>query len=142
MKRGLRIFEMDETADPVALARSRLLHDRLPPEYAATRARHAINLKAVKNSNEDLWSFVILPDGPLVSGLFLLFPYSSAICRHDSDVSSFPAEGDRERRAVRPAHAPSPSARAAQQREQERAARKKERGIRRREHREQRDEEF
>jgi hypothetical protein len=41
-------------ADLVALARSRLVHDRLPPEYAATRARRAINLKAVKNSNDNL----------------------------------------------------------------------------------------
>jgi hypothetical protein len=41
-----------------------------PQEYAATRARHAVNLKAVKNSNDDLLSFVMLPDGPLVSGLF------------------------------------------------------------------------
>jgi hypothetical protein len=70
MERRLRIFEMDETADPVALARSRLVHDRLPPWYAATRARRAINLKAVKNSNDDLWSFVMLLDGQLVSGLF------------------------------------------------------------------------
>jgi hypothetical protein len=142
MERRLRIFEMDEAADPVALAHSRLVHDRLPPEYAATRARCAINLKAVKNSNDDLWSFIMLPDGLLVSGLFPPFPYSFAICRRDSDVSSFPAEGGRERRTVRPTHAPSPSAHAAQQQEQERAARKKERGIRRRERREQRDEEF
>jgi hypothetical protein len=34
------------------------------------RARRAINLKAVKNTNDDLWSFVMLPNGPLVSGLF------------------------------------------------------------------------
>jgi hypothetical protein len=70
MGRRLRIFEVAEAADPVALALSRLVHDRLPPEYTATRARRAINLKAVKNSNDDLWSFVMLPDGPLVSGLF------------------------------------------------------------------------
>jgi hypothetical protein len=70
MERRLRIFEMDEMADPVALAHSRLIHDRSPQEYAAMRARCAINLKAVKNSNDDLWSFVMLPDGPLVSGLF------------------------------------------------------------------------
>jgi hypothetical protein len=70
MERRFRIFEMDEVADPVALVRSRLILDRLPPEYAATRARRAINLKAVKNSNDDLWSFVMLPNGPLVSGLF------------------------------------------------------------------------
>jgi hypothetical protein len=72
MERRLRIFEMDEAADPVALAQSRLLPDRFPQEYATTRARHAINLKAVKTSNDDLWSFVMLPDVPLMSGLFPL----------------------------------------------------------------------
>jgi hypothetical protein len=61
---------MDEVADPVALAHSRLVYDHLSPEYAATRARRAINLRAVKNNNDDLWSFVMLPDGQLVSGLF------------------------------------------------------------------------
>jgi hypothetical protein len=111
MERGLHIFEMEETANPMALARSRLVHDRLPPEYAATRARRAINLKAVKNSNDDLSSLVMLPDGPLVSGLFPLLLYSSARCRRDSDVSSFPAEGGRECSTVRPAHAPNPSER-------------------------------
>jgi hypothetical protein len=46
------------------------LPDRFPQEYAATRARRAVNLKAVKSSNDVLWSFVMLPDGSLVSGLF------------------------------------------------------------------------
>jgi hypothetical protein len=36
MERELRIYEMNETANPVSLARSRLLHDRFPLEYAAT----------------------------------------------------------------------------------------------------------
>jgi uncharacterized membrane protein YgcG len=72
MERELCIFEMEEMANPVALVHSRLLHDRFPLEYATTRARRAVNLKAVKNSNDDLWSFVMLPDGPLVSGLFPL----------------------------------------------------------------------
>jgi hypothetical protein len=67
MERRLRIFEMKETADPVALAQSRLLPDLLPQEYASTRARRAINLKAVKHSDDDLWSFAMLPKGPLVS---------------------------------------------------------------------------
>jgi hypothetical protein len=70
MERRLRIFEMNEMADPVVLVHSRLVHDRLPPEYVATRARRAINLKAVKNSNDDLQLFVMLPDGLLVSGPF------------------------------------------------------------------------
>jgi hypothetical protein len=70
MEKELRIYEMGETAKPVSLARSRLVPDRLPPEYAAMRARRAISLKAVRHSNDDLWSFVMLPDAPPVSGLF------------------------------------------------------------------------
>jgi hypothetical protein len=67
MERRLRIFEMDEMADPVALSQLRLLRDRFPQEYAATRARRAINLKAVKNGHDNLWSFAMLPYGPRVS---------------------------------------------------------------------------
>jgi hypothetical protein len=74
MERRLRIFEMSVVANPVALAQSRLLPDPLPQEYAAMRARRAINLKAVRNGNDDLWSFVMLPHGPLVSGIFVLSP--------------------------------------------------------------------
>jgi hypothetical protein len=70
MERRLCIFEMDKAADPVVLAHSRLLPDRFPQEYAATRVRRVVNLKAVKSGNDDLWSFVMLPDGPLVSELF------------------------------------------------------------------------
>jgi hypothetical protein len=69
MERELRIYEMGETADPVLQGRSRLLHDCFPPEYAATRARRAIILKAVSHDNDDLWSFVMLPDAPTVSRL-------------------------------------------------------------------------
>jgi hypothetical protein len=43
MERPLRIFEMTEAADPVALARSRSLQTPLLREYAATRARSAID---------------------------------------------------------------------------------------------------
>jgi hypothetical protein len=67
MERELRIYEMSEVANPTLLARSRLLHDRFPPEYAATTARRAISLKARRHSNDDLWSFVMLPDTPTVS---------------------------------------------------------------------------
>jgi hypothetical protein len=74
MERELRIYEMSETANPVLLARSRLLHDHSPPEYTATRARRAISFKAVRHGNDDLWSFVMLPDAPAVSRLaFPLF---------------------------------------------------------------------
>jgi hypothetical protein len=34
------------------------------------RARRAVNLKVVKTSNDDLWSFVMLPEGPLVNVFF------------------------------------------------------------------------
>jgi hypothetical protein len=37
MERPLRIFEMIEVADPIALARSRLLPDPFPRAFAATR---------------------------------------------------------------------------------------------------------
>jgi hypothetical protein len=43
MERPLRIFEMTEAADPIALARSRTLQSPLLREYAATRARSAID---------------------------------------------------------------------------------------------------
>jgi hypothetical protein len=69
MERPLRIFEMHEDVDPVALAQSRLLPDLFPQEYAATRARRAIDLRAARNDDEALWAFTLLPIGPLVSGL-------------------------------------------------------------------------
>jgi hypothetical protein len=109
MERELRIYEMGETANPASLASSRLLHDRFPQEYTDTRARHAISLKAVRHSNDDLWSFVMLPDAPSMSRLPPFF-YSSAMRHYNFDTSLFLAEGGCERCAVRPAHAPSPRA--------------------------------
>jgi hypothetical protein len=85
MERGLRIFEMEVMANPVALTRSRLVHDRIPPKYAATRARRAIKLKAVRNSNDDLWSFIMLPDGPLVRGGSLHPPHLEPRRRQSSE---------------------------------------------------------
>jgi hypothetical protein len=73
MERELRIFEMSDTANPTSLARLRLLQDHLLPEYAATRTRRAISLKSVPHSDNDLWSFVMLPDAPAVSSLLLPF---------------------------------------------------------------------
>jgi hypothetical protein len=143
MERRLRIFEMEETADPVALAQSRLLPDLFPQEYAAMRARHAVNLKAMRANDTALWAFTMLPEGPLVSRvptpLQSVDSWSNVVVL---EFHSSPAGDGCERRAVRPAHAPSPSARAAQRREQERAARKKEERIRRQERRERRSEEF
>jgi hypothetical protein len=61
MERRLRIFEMHEEADPVALAQSRPLPSLLPQEYAATRASRALNLKVIWTDDVTLWSFVMLP---------------------------------------------------------------------------------
>jgi hypothetical protein len=86
MERELRIFKMEETANPVALAHSWLVHNCLPLEYAATRARRAICLKAVRHSNDDLWSFVMLLDAPPVSGLF---PFSFILPPHAAATLTF-----------------------------------------------------
>jgi hypothetical protein len=72
MERRLRIFEMDDDADPVALAESRLLRDLFPREYAVTRARRAIDLRAGRCDNASLWAFAMLPVGQLVSELLAL----------------------------------------------------------------------
>jgi hypothetical protein len=73
MERRLRIFEMSEDADPVALAESRLLRDSFPRSYAATRARCAIDLRPGRGDDASLWALEMLPVGQLVSGL-LDFP--------------------------------------------------------------------
>jgi hypothetical protein len=72
MERELCIFEMSDATNLVSLAHSRLLQEHLLKEYAATRARRAINLKAVPHSDDDLWSFVMLPDARSVSTIFFL----------------------------------------------------------------------
>jgi hypothetical protein len=68
MERPLRIFEMTEAADPIALARSRTLQSPLLREYAATRARSAIDPKSARN-DRSLWDLEMLPTGRLVSGV-------------------------------------------------------------------------
>jgi hypothetical protein len=90
MERRLRIFEMSEAADPVALAQSRLAHDPFPQEYAATRARRAINLKAVRHGNDDLWSFVMLPYDLRVSGFLSCLPLFARGAPARSDLSLAP----------------------------------------------------
>jgi hypothetical protein len=65
-ERPLRIYEMTEIADPVALAKSRLLRD---PYYPATRARRAIDPKSGRCDDKALWELEMLPTGPLVSGV-------------------------------------------------------------------------
>jgi hypothetical protein len=74
MERRLRIFE---DADPVALEESRLLRDLFPRQYAATRARRAIDLRAGCCDDASLWAFAMLPVGQLVSD-FLDFLSCSA----------------------------------------------------------------
>jgi hypothetical protein len=69
MERPLRIFEMHEDVDPVTLAQSQLLPGLFSREYAATRARRAIDLRTGRNDDATLWAFTMLPVGPLVSGL-------------------------------------------------------------------------
>jgi hypothetical protein len=144
VEQWLRIFEMHEEADPVALAQSRLLPDPLPQEYAATRVRRAVYLKAIRNDDVALWSFFMLPYGPLVSGFPPLF---SLLIRGGVVVTqSFTRPLQVTAVDATRSDPPTPRARArartAQRREQESAARKKEKRIRRRERREQRDEEF
>jgi hypothetical protein len=67
MERPLRIFEMHEDADPIALAESRLLLGLFPREYAATQARRAIDLRAGRNDDAMLWAFTMLPVGESAS---------------------------------------------------------------------------
>jgi hypothetical protein len=66
MERPLRIFEMTETANPVALVRSRMLSSPLLREYAATRARSAVDTRSLRG-DRPLWDLEMLPTGPLVS---------------------------------------------------------------------------
>jgi hypothetical protein len=88
MKRELRIYEMSEAANLTSLPRSRFLPERLPQEYAATRVRRAVSLKAVRHNNNDIWSFAMLPDAPTVSRSS--FPsYSLAACRCGFDNCFF-----------------------------------------------------
>jgi hypothetical protein len=111
MERPLHIFEMHEDADPVALAQSRLMPDLLAREYAATRARRAINLRAAQSDDAALWAFTMLPVGPLVSGVLLPLVLSVRGISACLKPCLFFADKGRERRAVRPAHALSPSTR-------------------------------
>jgi hypothetical protein len=69
MERPLHIFEMTETADPVALARSRLLPDPFLRAFATTWARRAIDPNSGRCDDMALWALEMLPTGPLVSGV-------------------------------------------------------------------------
>jgi hypothetical protein len=66
MQRPLCIFEMTEEADPVALARSRMLPTPLERAYALTRARSAVDTRMLCQDRSP-WDLEMLPTGPLVS---------------------------------------------------------------------------
>jgi hypothetical protein len=68
MERPLRIFEMTETADPVALVRSRRAQSPLLRDYTVTRARSAVDSRTVR-ADRSPWNLEMLPTGPLVSGV-------------------------------------------------------------------------
>jgi hypothetical protein len=114
MERRLRIFKMREDADPVALAESRLLRDPFPQPYATTRARRAIDLRPGRCDDASVWAFDMLSAGQLVSGFldFLSCCAGFLGCRRVLRLHLTPTDGARERRAVRPAHASVPRARA------------------------------
>jgi hypothetical protein len=69
MERPLCIFEMTEEADPVALARSRMLPTPLGRPYALTRARNAIDTRMLAHPDRTPWDIEMLPTGPLVSSI-------------------------------------------------------------------------
>jgi hypothetical protein len=66
MERPLCVFEMTETADPITLARSRMLPSPLQREYALTRARSVVDTRLLC-SDRSPWELEMLPTGPLVS---------------------------------------------------------------------------
>jgi hypothetical protein len=107
MERPLRIFEMSEDADPIALAKSRLLRDPFPRSYAATQARRAIDLRPGRCDDASLWLLEMLPKGQLVSGFLDFFSSLAGFsgCRRVLRLYSTPVDGARERREVRATHA-------------------------------------
>jgi hypothetical protein len=66
MERPLCIFEMTDVADPVALARSRMLPTPLGRAYTLTRARNAVDTRMLRQDRSP-WDLEMLPTGPLVS---------------------------------------------------------------------------
>jgi hypothetical protein len=67
MERPLCIYEMTEEADPIALARSRMLPTPLERVYALTRARNAVDTRMLQRPDRSPWDLEMLPTGPLVS---------------------------------------------------------------------------
>jgi hypothetical protein len=66
MEKSLCIFEMTEVADPVALARSRMLPTPLELGYELTRARNTVDTRLLRQDRSP-WDLEMLPTGPLVS---------------------------------------------------------------------------
>jgi hypothetical protein len=107
MERRLRIFEMSEDADPIALAELRLLREPFPRSYAATQAWRAIDLRSGRCYDVSLWALEMLPVGQLVS-VFLGSPSCFASfsgCRCVLRFRPTPADSAHECRKVRAAHA-------------------------------------
>jgi hypothetical protein len=100
METPLRIFEMTEIADPVALARSRLLPDPFPWAFAASRARRAIDPKSGRCDVMALWALEMLPTGQLVSQVldFISSLAGFSSCRCVLMLCPTPADGEGERR--------------------------------------------
>jgi hypothetical protein len=102
MERPLRIFEMSEVADPVALASLRLLREPFPRPFAVTRARRGIDLRSGRCDDAALWALEMLPTGQLVSGVleFISSLAGFSSCRCVLRLRLPPADGERERREV------------------------------------------
>jgi hypothetical protein len=66
MEWPLCIYDMTEEADPVALARSRMLPTPLGRAYALTRARNTVDTRMLRQDRCP-WDLEMLPTGPLVS---------------------------------------------------------------------------
>jgi hypothetical protein len=67
MERPLCIYKMTEEADPIALARLRMLPTPLGRPYALTRVRNAIDTRMPAHPDRTPWDLEMLPTGPLVS---------------------------------------------------------------------------
>jgi hypothetical protein len=67
MERPLCIYDMTEEADPIALARSRMLPTPLGRPYALTRARNTVDTRMLAHPDRTPWDLEMLPTGPLVS---------------------------------------------------------------------------
>jgi hypothetical protein len=74
MDRPLRIYQMTEDADPVALAKTWSLPSPFPREYVATWARRAIDPRSGRYNDKALWDLEMLPTGPLVRGVLDFIP--------------------------------------------------------------------